>query len=57
MSNTLHDAVMSFDLYGLNIHIKSGVDINKKDEKGRTALHISSWLGYEDFSAKLIAFI
>ncbi len=55
LAGPLHDAVARYDIGNLEKVLRQGIDIDAKDDHGRTALHIAATKGYPRISSRLTA--
>jgi len=50
----LFEATRQGDIERVTLLLDQGVDVNTKDEEGRTSLHIASWRGHFDIASLLL---
>ena len=52
---TLFEAVNQVDLQGVKDFLAKGADVNAKNHRGKTSLHIAAWQGHKEIAELLIA--
>ena len=51
----LREAIEKGDIEAVQQHLVAGADVNAKDEKGSTPLHLAAWKGHFETAELLIA--